>query len=631
MVPEFEENYAPQQPEMVLNTHCPMAETGNDTNRFRIINLSTYQLSQIETNLLTKGLSFSPMIGLDKFELTKDIYLFCRQLTFKMLYHQPSLVDELPDQDRQTFRDLLDLLSENDGDQGRRRFNGRLPSQATPKFSMFPTIQIFFETTCRNIKRLQLDKHGQNNLTKEEKLALSKLKNNDLIEIKESDKGGNIVLWPKDMYLQEARRQLDSAQYYQKLPSDPTLIFKNQLDKLITGAFATGTINKRERDYLITTYPAIPTFYLVPKVHKSIDRPPGRPIISGLGGLYEKPCSYLDFFLQPLVKSLDSYVRDSSHLIEICESLEIPDNAILVTLDVEALYTNIGHDLDLQLKIDHNRIITTLYRKRTATNNLLHFDSFHPMHLKRGIPKGQFLRLRRNCSRTEDFLEESRHLTNRFREQGYPRRTISKAFESSRERTREEALRSWIITVRVSMRGLFVWRSSCTIAWKLQEMFSEVPNISYEGLSPYPNAWIEPAQVLPPSISLANGISFTISHSPERMNFLDTLVIKNPEGLLSTDLYSKSTDRNSLLHFESLHPPSTKKSIPRAQYQRVQRIVSDMSVRESQIREMTHKFEARGYPLPLLEDSKTTPNKPKSDTSKRIPFVHAFHPSSRLY
>ncbi|CAJ0947895.1 unnamed protein product, partial [Ranitomeya imitator] len=66
------------------------------------------------------------------------------------------------------------------------------------------------------------------------------------------------------------------------------------------------------------------------------------------------------------------------------------------------------------------------------------------------------------------------------------------------------------------------------------------------------------------------GIGFTINYDLVRMNFLDTLVIKNPEGVLSTDLYSKSTDRNSLLHFGSLHPPSTKKSIPRAQFHRVQ-------------------------------------------------------------
>ncbi|XP_077145854.1 uncharacterized protein LOC143807803 [Ranitomeya variabilis] len=148
--------------------------------------------------------------------------------------------------------------------------------------------------------------------------------------------------------------------------------------------------------------------------------------------------------IQPIVKSLDSYVRDSSRLIELCETLEVPDNAILATLDVEALYTNIGHELveflDLKLTIVQNRIITTLFRKQTASNNLLHFESFHPTHLRKGIPKGQFLRLRRNCSRTEDFLEESRQLTHRFRERGYPHRVISGAFEFSRGKTREEAL-----------------------------------------------------------------------------------------------------------------------------------------------------------------------------------------------
>ncbi|XP_069599301.1 uncharacterized protein [Ranitomeya imitator] len=511
------------------------------------------------------------MNGLDKFELTKDLYLFCRQLMFKILYHQPSLIDDLPDQDRQTFRDLLDLLTENESAQGRKRFGGRLPSQATPKFTLCPAVQVFFETTCHDIRGLQLDKNTQNNLTKEEKVALSNLKKNDTLEIKEADKGGNIVLWPKDMYCMEARRQLDNTQYYLKLPSDPTLIFKTQFDRLLERAFSCGIINKRERDFLTTAHPVTPTFYLVPKIHKSISVPPGRPIISGLGGLYEKPCSYLDYFLQPLVKTLDSHVRDSSHLIELFQPLLVPDNVILVTLDVEALYTNIehkqgmittsyflekhstgdrGHDafilellrfvleknyfifdrtfykqasgtamgakcapsyanlfmgwweethvqklrsyslhvikwlrfiddiiiiwsgtsdelgafieelnnncwnikltttfstisvdfLDLRVSMDQNRIVTTLFRKQTATNNLLHFESFHPSHLRRGIPKGQFLRLRRNCTRTEDFCMEARQLTNRFRERGYPKKIISGAFEFSRTRTREEAL-----------------------------------------------------------------------------------------------------------------------------------------------------------------------------------------------
>ncbi|XP_073407501.1 uncharacterized protein [Dendrobates tinctorius] len=96
--------------------------------------------------------------------------------------------------------------------------------------------------------------------------------------------------------------------------------------------------------------------------------------------------------------------------------------------------------LDLRIGVCQNHIITTLFRKTTATNNLLHFESFHPAHLRKGIPKGQFIRIRRNCSCTEDFMRESRQLSNRFRERGYPRRIVSGAIEFSRNRPREEFL-----------------------------------------------------------------------------------------------------------------------------------------------------------------------------------------------
>ncbi|XP_077136835.1 uncharacterized protein LOC143810080 [Ranitomeya variabilis] len=144
-------------------------------------------------------------------------------------------------------------------------------------------------------------------------------------------------------------------------------------------------------------------------------------------------------------------------------------------MDVEALYTNIQHDigtaeafeefvnelntnqcnirltsnysrssvdfLDLKITAKDNRINTTLFRKKTATNSVLHYSSFHPNHLRNSIPKGQFLRVRRNCSTTTDFQNESRQLTNRFLERGYPRRAISRAFENARQKPREEVLK----------------------------------------------------------------------------------------------------------------------------------------------------------------------------------------------
>ncbi|KAM4034751.1 uncharacterized protein ACNLHF_021439 [Anomaloglossus baeobatrachus] len=143
--------------------------------------------AQDEISLLSKGLSFSPTKTLDKFELTKDVYLFCRQLVFKLLYHQPGVIDTLPMEDRQAFRDLLELLEESDAS----------------------GVQIFFETMCHDIQGLKVVSFQQNNLSAVEKRALSKLKKNTSFIIREADKGGNVVLWPVELYLKEAHRQLE--------------------------------------------------------------------------------------------------------------------------------------------------------------------------------------------------------------------------------------------------------------------------------------------------------------------------------------------------------------------------------------------------------------------------------------
>ncbi|XP_071984330.1 uncharacterized protein [Engystomops pustulosus] len=112
-------------------------------------------------------------------------------------------------------------------------------------------------------------------------------------------------------------------------------------------------------------------------------------------------------------------------------------------MDVESLYTNIIHEtevdfLDLRITTRDGHIETTLYRKETATNNLLHYSSFHPQHLRDGIPIGQFLRLRRNCSSQEEFQRHCTDLTNRFRKRAYPRKVISRAYMRAKHTKRED-------------------------------------------------------------------------------------------------------------------------------------------------------------------------------------------------
>ncbi|CAJ0964547.1 unnamed protein product [Ranitomeya imitator] len=132
-------------------------------------------------------------------------------------------------------------------------------------------------------------------------------------------------------------------------------------------------------------------------------------------------------------------------------------------------------------------------------------------------------------------------------------------------------------------------------------------------------------------------LQFTLHHSTESVPFLDTLVMKDIEGNLSTDLYCKPTDSNSLLHYSSCHPRTTKNSLPRSQFDRVSRIVSNPEIRKERLDTTAHKFELRHYPPKLLDFEKTralTPPSPQPPMypRDRIPFVHTFHPTMpRVY
>ncbi|OCT89092.1 hypothetical protein XELAEV_18017710mg [Xenopus laevis] len=64
-----------------------------------------------------------------------------------------------------------------------------------------------------------------------------------------------------------------------------------------------------------------------------------------------------------------------------------------------------------------------------ATNNLLHAESQHPLRLIRGIPTGQYLRVRRLCSTLSDFKIEADKLYQRFKQRGYSHNSLKKAYK----------------------------------------------------------------------------------------------------------------------------------------------------------------------------------------------------------
>ena len=84
--------------------------------------------------------------------------------------------------------------------------------------------------------------------------------------------------------------------------------------------------------------PQIPVFYTLTKIHKPT--PVGRPIISGCSGPTERISALVDHLIQPKAQLQASYLKDTTEFINFIERIKLPKSAILVSIDVTSLYTN---------------------------------------------------------------------------------------------------------------------------------------------------------------------------------------------------------------------------------------------------------------------------------------------------
>ena len=74
---------------------------------------------------------------------------------------------------------------------------------------------------------------------------------------------------------------------------------------------------------------------MLPKIHKGTNPPPGRPTVSSTGCPTERLSQFADFFLQPTVTKSSSYIKDTTHFINILNELPIlPSGRLLFTLGV---------------------------------------------------------------------------------------------------------------------------------------------------------------------------------------------------------------------------------------------------------------------------------------------------------
>ena len=222
------------------------------------------------------------------------------------------------------------------------------------------------------------------NLTYKEHTAVEELaKRKDLI-ITDADNGGAVVIMDTDSYIKEANRQLSDKASYKQLTQDPTLQHNRMVNQTIERFKNEKLLPQKIADGLKITNPKTPKFYISPKIHKPNN--PGRPVINSIECHTSEISRFVDHHLQPVVKQIPSYIKDTNHFINKVNNFSVPVNSILVTMDVRSLYTSIPNNEGIAAtkkrydsyihKTIPTKIITTFLALILTLNNFVFNSNF---------------------------------------------------------------------------------------------------------------------------------------------------------------------------------------------------------------------------------------------------------------
>ena len=305
----------------------------------KIVNLSCLTLSQSQQSILKKGLKFCPtQTRNDPAEARLDLENFHKKLRTKEFFSkQPE--NKFKNESKSTTLDKISPYGNTTNFLKLRQKSNWKPPHGSPNLETFINVNEF----DLNKERSKINR--KQNITNEERQAIKDLAKNKDITIKPADKGGAIVILNTTDYIKEAERQLSDKATYLTTDTDLTTKHQDIVNDTLEDMVHNGDITQKMANLLKSNVPRTTQIYFLPKIHKDIVPPPGRPIVSANGCPTEKISVFVDHFLNPIVKKMNTYIEDTSDFLRNIENLdEIKPNSIIGTMDVSSLYTNIPNE-----------------------------------------------------------------------------------------------------------------------------------------------------------------------------------------------------------------------------------------------------------------------------------------------
>ena len=225
-----------------------------------VINLSQTPLSNDESSVLARGLTFCPTPRrINWSEVSADINDFTRRMRLTEYFH-----------------DHNNASNTNPTNP----FHNK--SSWTPPTNRDSALNAYIDAIKHDISTSNLN-HITDNLTTRERESLRNLKKRPDIVIKPADKGSGTVVMDKTWYVNECNRQLNDVKFYRKQDEDITNQIQQRVIIYVQHMLKDGYIDEKTKQYLIQTDVKPGRFYILPKIHKTGN--PGRPIVSSHSSL----------------------------------------------------------------------------------------------------------------------------------------------------------------------------------------------------------------------------------------------------------------------------------------------------------------------------------------------------------
>ena len=324
-------------------------------------------------------------------------------------------------------------------------------------------------------------------------------------------------------------------------------------------------------------------FYLLPKINK--EGMPGRPIVSAIRHPTEKISEFIDLNLRPHVEELPSYLKDTTDYLNKTPSSDLPEDTLLVTMDVTSLYTNIPHQEGIEA-------CREVWETKTTPK-----------------PSTKFLvQLLEHVLKFNNFMFNGEHYLQ-----------ISGTAMGTK--------------MAPSYANIFMGKLERNL---LQQ--APVKPLSWlRFIDDIEMKWVNSRSSLDNFIELANAfhtsIKFTVDISASNNIFLDT-TSKIVDGKVEFSLHTKPTDSHLYLMPSSCHPPHTFKGVPKGLATRIRRICSSpMLYQEQSLRLKTHLCK-RGYEAHKVQaainevsnqDRQSLLQYKERSSGDRVPMITTYH------